>query len=159
VRLAYRLVGYGWAECDIECGETRATVTASYLSDALDSLCAAIVALLRGDVEATATFAEEPGEYQWTFRTTSPGLVRVRIDFLGIDLLDRPRERIVFDAECALHLFARALLSELQRIVRELGSEGYREKWVDHEFPAERLVQLETLLAGDAPPNREPRHD
>ena len=47
MRFQYDLVGQGWAECTVECGGRQATVLASYLTDALDDLCAAVAALLR----------------------------------------------------------------------------------------------------------------
>jgi hypothetical protein len=39
-------------------------------------------------------------------------------------------------------------VSDLQRLEAKHGQEGYRRLWVQHEFPAERLVELQGLLKG-----------
>ena len=56
VQLSYELVGAGWAKCTIRVDDATATVTASYLSDALDDLASAVSAALRGHPHATASF-------------------------------------------------------------------------------------------------------
>lgn len=148
VQLRYELVGTGWARCTVAIGGARVDVTASYLSDALDSLCAATAGVLRGEADATATFAEEPGEYRWRLHRVGAELLRVRI--LEFDELwgGRPHAdgRPVFDAECRLRTFAGALVAELQRILAEHGEAGYKAKWAEHDFPRRRLEQLQQLL-------------
>ena len=47
VQISYDIVGSGWAKCTIRVDEACATVTASYLSDALDDLASALAASLR----------------------------------------------------------------------------------------------------------------
>lgn len=47
VQFSYDLVGAGWANCAIGVDDASATVTASYLSDALDDLASAVSATLR----------------------------------------------------------------------------------------------------------------
>ena len=79
VQLSYELVGAGWAKCTIRVDDATATVTASYLSDALDDLASAVSATLRGHPHATASFTEEPGEYRWVFEPLPEGKVVVRI--------------------------------------------------------------------------------
>lgn len=131
MKLRYDLTGTGWADCTIAIGEATATVTASYLSDALDDLVGAVVALLCGDEQSTASFAEEPGEYRWEFARKGPDGVIIRIRFLGAGSDNQP----IFDAETRLRTLAGALLSELQRLLREYGADGYRQRWVLHDFP------------------------
>src|SRR5262245_12716808 len=104
MKFRYDLVGSGWAECRVEFGGQAATLTASYLSDALESLCAAVVALLRGEPGARAAFEEEPGEYRWNFSRISQDRIRVRILELRESLPRQPDDagRVVFDAETRL---------------------------------------------------------
>jgi hypothetical protein len=68
---SYQLQGHGWAECRLEIDDQHATLTASYLSDALGDLASATTAALRGHPRPTASFAEEPGEYRWIFEPLS----------------------------------------------------------------------------------------
>ena len=142
MKLRYELTGTGWADCTIEIGEATATATASYLSDALDDLAGAIVALLGGQQESSATFSEEPGEYIWEFARHGSDTVMIRIRFIG-----GADERPVFEAHTRLRTFAGALLAELQRLLRDYGKDGYKERWVLHDFPERRIQQLQDLLA------------
>jgi hypothetical protein len=149
MKFRYELSGSGWAECTVELGGQRATVVASYLSDALDSLAGAVVALLRGDPAAAASFQREPGEFRWEFRRVGPERVRVRVVEVDDDQPPGrvPVETTLIDGECRLRTFAGGVLSELQRLLAEHGEAGYRHAWKLHEFPSRRVSQLQTLLA------------
>jgi hypothetical protein len=148
VEIRYELTGSGWAECTVRVDGTWVTVTASYLSDALDNLASAIVAVLRGHPRATASFDEEPGEYRWIFEPLPEGQVRIRI--LEFEELwnDRPDEqgKQIFAAECRLRTLAGAMVSALQNLEQKYGIPGYREKWVSYDFPSHRLTELQELL-------------
>jgi hypothetical protein len=68
IDLHYELTGTGWSECRVVIGESRCDLTASYLSDALGDLAAAVEDVLRWPgVDARAVFVEEPGEFGWRF--------------------------------------------------------------------------------------------
>jgi hypothetical protein len=142
MKLRYELTGYGWADCMIEVGEAAATLTASYLTDALDDLAGAVVALLRGDEQSTAIFAEEPGEYRWQFARKGLEGIEIRIHFVGRSTVRQP----IFEAEVPLRTFATAVLFELQRLLREYGVAEYKERWVLHDFPERRIDELTELL-------------
>jgi hypothetical protein len=153
VRLQYDLTGTGWAKCEVEIDGHHAVATASYLSDALDELCRAVVAVLRGEPSASASFEEEPGEYRWHLARTAPGRLRVQLRWFDDQYPPRPdvEGSVVFDAECRLRTFAGALLSELQRLHRTYGEAGYHDRWVEHEFPTKRVTQLTELLGTPDP--------
>ncbi len=147
--IRYILTGAGWSECHIEIGGERAHITASYLWDALDSLCAAVIELFGREKSTTARFAEEPGEFRWRFHRITPHHIRVRIlwfrDFRT--KRDDSEGEIIFDATCRLRAFAEALLAELQRILAEHGEPEYRRLWMEHPFPQQRIDQLQERLA------------
>ena len=148
VSVSYNLAGSGWADSTIAIGEQHATVTASYLSDAFGDLLGAVIRLLEGQPEATASFAEEPGEYRWRFIREAPDRLQVRILEFPQLWGDRPDEegKVVLDAECRLRTFAGAVLSESQRLLEKHGVEGYLGMWVQHQFPLEKQEQLRQLL-------------
>jgi hypothetical protein len=148
VSFSYSLVGAGWSKCSAVIGEQCATVTASYLSDALGDLVRAVIRLVEGQPEASASFEEEPGEYRWRFFRKAPDRLSVRILEFPQLWAYRPDEegKPVLEAECRLRTFAGAILSELQRLLAEYGAAGYREKWVQHDFPREEMERLQQLL-------------
>jgi hypothetical protein len=149
VKLQYELDGLGWATCTVEADGQQVKTSASYLSDALGDLTNAVASMLRGEPEATAFFAEEPGEYQWQFKRQGPDRFQVRIlaspwlagQGRGVEL------RPIFDVECPIRTFARVLVSELQRLLEKHGEAGYRELWVLYDFPLAKLQELQQLLA------------
>lgn len=148
ISFAYHLVGSGWAECTLVVEEQQATITASYLSDAFGDLLGAMIRMLEGQPEATASFTEEPGEYRWRFFRKEPDRMLIRIlDFPQL-WGDRPDEegKVLFEAECRLRTFAGAVLSEAQRLLEKHGREGYLGMWHEHDFPLEKQERLRQLL-------------
>jgi hypothetical protein len=56
--------------CD---GASSATITASYLMDALGLLLEDVGSMLEGVDEARCSWEEEPGEYRWIFEGMGAG--------------------------------------------------------------------------------------
>src|ERR1044072_686032 len=108
VFVEYKLTGTGWSECTVEIDKDLVCITASYLSDALDSLLLAMIDLLRGNKDTTASFDEEPGEYRWRFKRVDKDKLAIRIlwfDELWSNESDE-KGKLIFDAECRLSTFA-----------------------------------------------------
>jgi hypothetical protein len=147
VSFAYQLVGSGWAECTITVNEKHSTMTASYLSDAFGDLLGAVIRMVEGQPEATASFAEEPGEFRWRFFRKEPDRLLIRILDLPQLWGDRPDEegKVLFQAECRLRTFAGAVLSQSQRLLEKHGPEEYYGMW-HHDFPLEKQEGLRQLL-------------
>ena len=120
-------------------------MTASYLTDALDDLCRAALGMLSGEPSAEAVFAEEPGEYRWLFDRVGATRMRVRV-INGVNTAKNPTDSVILDAQCETNLFAKALLSELRRLLTLHGEEGYRAEWVRFPFPRDKLKSLSELL-------------
>jgi len=74
LKIDYRLVGSGWAECIVHADDRRCEVSASYLSDALGKLVLAGVGVLAGAHSVSVGFDEEPGEYRWAIVLTDNGV-------------------------------------------------------------------------------------
>lgn len=84
------------------------------------------------------------------------GQLRVRIFWTLPRWKDQPHnvDTPIFDATCRIRTFAGEVLVELQRLLKEYGEAGYKERWVLHDFPSKRLRQLEELLAAGSDPSR-----
>jgi hypothetical protein len=149
VEFRYELTGTGWSECQLSIGEARCEVTASYLSDALGELASAVEDVLRWPgVNARAVFMEEPGEYRWRFLAAGPGRVRVKIiEFSDWNEMDDTAGKVIFDAECDRRSLGESVAKDLRRLLTAHGARGYREKWVNSDFPTKRLDAIEALLS------------
>ena len=134
-------------EATLYVGPATATLTASYLSDALGDLVRAVLGLVRGAAEATVVWMEEPGEFTWAL-TAHGRFVNVRIQWLA-----DPRRRLtqradeVLDATCRLDSLAAAVAQGgAQDLADRIGPEDYQRLWHAHDFPTEALRQLHELI-------------
>jgi hypothetical protein len=148
VAIIYSLTGRGWAECVVEINDRQVHLIASYLSDALADLLYAVESVVRGIEDATALFIDEPGEYRWRLRRISPDRIWVQIIAFDECWSKRPDEegKLILDAECRLRTFAGAVLSASQQVLATHGFDGYREQWVNHDFPIELQTKLKRSL-------------
>lgn len=146
LQFEYLLTGTGWAVGRIRDGTSSATITASYLSDALKSLVSAVAAIAEGALEARASWTEEPGEYRWVLiRHGDTAAVEIRrFD----DWNDRPDEEgdLVFASSQPVARLARAVLRAADEVLDRYGPEEYRAKWVEHEFPVDSVERLRLAL-------------
>lgn len=143
----YRLVGSGWSEGTIRDDEAHATLTASHLSDALRSLLEAVALVTEGQAEARCSWEEEPGEYRFVLRRDGND---VALSVLGFDeLRGRPDEEgtVIFLTRQSVLRVARVILAAAQKVLDDVGLDGYREMWVQHEFPSAALERLRRALS------------
>jgi hypothetical protein len=102
--------------------------------------------LVEGDASATASWAKEPGEYRWVMERDGDE-VRVRIlafPDLWSGAPDDDGENLL-DATCGFRPFVTALAEGARQVLDTHGADGYREKWIEHPFPAEHLHALQAV--------------
>jgi len=147
VEFAYELVGTGWAAAHITHGDQTVEITASYLSDALGDLLLAVWTLTEGETDARYSWDEEPGEYRWLFHRDGDSVDMHVLEF-GELWGGRPDEhgRTVFRAHVPLRSLVVAVAGAAVGVEEQHGHEGYRKKWVDHDFPADTLSHLHRWL-------------
>ena len=143
IEFSYKLVGTGWSEARIADGQAHATLTASYLSNALGDLLAALVLLNKGADEAEFSWEEEPGEYTWLFRRAgSDASLSIRwFEDQHRRVADDPG-RVVFETKQPLAALTAAIAHGAATLLAEVGERGYAEKWYEHPFPTRELEEL-----------------
>tara|TARA_R110002073_G_scaffold336260_2_gene531480 strand:- start:28131 stop:28634 length:504 start_codon:yes stop_codon:yes gene_type:complete len=153
--LNYKLTGQGWATCEIELGDQRATVTASYLSDALGQLVTATLLLRQGAHISSASFDEEPGEYRWVFdcyKSPSDETSGIRVRIYEFEELwaHKPASEgaKILDGVVQTEVFYRSMLDMIEEVIAEYGEEGYEDKWDGEEskFPTIVYNELTRLI-------------
>jgi len=144
IEIQYKLVGTGWSECVLDVYGQTCTVTASYLSDALGEFVKAVNHILGGGNEAKFSFDEEPGEYRWILKRNENNALFIEIiefpDLWGNK--DDSEGKVIYEVTCPAHEFGKALLVGLNGLLDEYGVVGYKEKWVDAEYPVEQYIEL-----------------
>jgi hypothetical protein len=149
VEFSFELVGVGWARAEVSGDSGDATLTASYLGDALGDLLAAVGALLDGADTATCHWEEEPGEYRWKFHREGDHVALVVLA-LPDNLPPLPDDagKEVFRTDDSLTSIASTIADGAQRVLNEWGEAGYLKRWVEAPFPTAQLAHIRKLLDG-----------
>lgn len=148
VEFEYLLTGTGWAEGRIRHGAESATITASYLGDALGDLLTLVDLVLDGAKEADCSWEEEPGEYRWIARRNGTGQVTVQVLWFSDSFPPQPEAdgSTVFLATADVEDFAAAIATGARQLLAHLDEDEYLKQWVDHPFPIELLKKIENAL-------------
>ena len=147
IEIRYELTGSGWAKCEMRSGDQNAVVTASYLSDALGNLAEATVALLRGEQVVRFSFNEDRGEYRWVFELDANTL-NCKVYWVDRQWIGDPdfAANLVFSHAGPLPEFAAAVRNALAAVLAAHGPAGYKEKWIEHDFPLRAFRQISEHL-------------
>jgi hypothetical protein len=150
--LSYILHEAGWATATIEHDGRHREMRVSYLSDAVLNMLDAAIGLVNNGREVRFNFMDEPGEHECVVTRTGPDAVRIRVvwykDWIGLS--DEPGEE-VFACDGGATQFCERVFACCKRLLDEHGEDGYKERWIEHEFPTETFEQLSRLLY---PPRR-----
>lgn len=147
MEFSYTLVGSGWAQARVAAGATSATFRASYLTDALADLLAAVTSMVGGAATATCRWTTEPRENRWVFRREADAVLVQVLRLADVEHRE-PDERgaVAFQTRLPLRELAEAVADGATQTLSALGEAGYREAWVEHPFPTARLQRLRALL-------------
>jgi hypothetical protein len=148
MQFTWELLGSGTAKVMLGQGEKSITIFASYLSNALGDLLDAINALLAGNPRAVCAMQDEPGEWRWVLERSSDQL-RIQILRFDKNFSDKPDDAgtPLLDITCPLLQFVRRIKMTVDDLLEEHGVDGYRELWVNHDFPTRDYERLAQWLA------------
>jgi hypothetical protein len=145
----YTLGNAGWAKAKIAHQRRSCAMTISYLHDSLEELTASTNLLMQGVTEAKVLFMDEPGEHMMFLQIQNENILDIEIrwfdDWASWDLITDKKYKVVFKTQTNFLDFANEVLRNLEKIFRENGMEGYREKWGQSDFPLKGLEKLREL--------------
>lgn len=147
--IEYRLLNAGWAECTVRVGSISQELSASYLSDALGNLVLAAVGVLAGLHCVATSFDEEPGEYRWVIERASGADISLKVVAFDELWANKPNSegKVLVETTCHPLLFGEAVHRAATAVLAEHGEAGYREKWVEHDFPSRQLELLTEYIS------------
>lgn len=139
----------GWLRVRVGDAHGEHRLAASYLSDALDHLLAALAALAAGDRNARLSWHGEPTEHRWLFAVDPERDVRVRILRFPDSEAAAPDDEgdPLVDTQVPLRELVHPVVAESRALLSRLGEDGYAREWRRWPFPARRLRILERWLA------------
>lgn len=150
--LNWELPGAGWARCAVSSGEQQVVLVASYLTEAPEDLLEAVLAMELGTSDARCQFDAEPDAYRWIFRRTG-SRVNVEIKHMPDGWMPDEAGRTVWHSRHRVAELSAAVLVGFDRVLADLGTDGYRRIWRS-PFPWRELEALRSThhqAAGVAP--------
>jgi len=146
MRFEYELTGIGWANGCIEMNSSTVYFATSYITDALNDMLKALNALipevsLYPVSETQFEWNEEPSGTIWTLSKISDDTLRVQIMSFE-DLRNKKKQVIGLDETGSILEFTRAVVQALDLLLKQHGREGYKEKWINYEFPMNKYLKL-----------------
>jgi hypothetical protein len=104
--------------------------------------------VLRGSGEVRFSFDEEPGEYRWILKKRDAETYILTILMFTELWGNEPDDvgKVVLEHIFSRVEFAKMVLKTLEDVRHEYGEAGYKEKWLEHDFPASELATLHSLL-------------
>ncbi|MBH0156896.1 hypothetical protein IHV10_10995 [Fictibacillus sp. 5RED26] len=143
----YQLSGRGWASGSIKINNKEFNFIASYLTDSLSDLLKSLITITPGCVpypinESTFNMEEEPERLVWKFEKQNDRDVLITI--IKVSGIERS---IVFKEQCLLSDFIKAVVNSISKLLKKHGIEGYRENWVNHDFPLNEYQRLYNYMS------------
>ena len=139
MELRYKLDGTGWATLTISEDEKSVEVTVSYLHDSLKELDQAVLAIGRGELQAEVVFMDEPGEHHLLFIQETRGTVSFELrwfdHWVSCGHGNTADFREILKGTISVADLKAQTVSALKEILDTFGVEGYKAKWVEHDFP------------------------
>jgi hypothetical protein len=137
----YELSGRGWVSGSIKVNNKKFNFIASYLTDSLSDLLKSLITITccvpYPIKESTFIMEEEPERLVWIFEKQNDRDVLITI--IKVSGIERS---IVFKEQCLLSDFIKAVVKSISKLLEKHGLEGYRENWVNHDFPMKEYQML-----------------
>lgn len=151
-QIRYTIEGAGWALLHIEYGTEGHEFSVSYLYDSLSDLSKKTIDLINKSAsKVEVIFMDEPGELRLELIRNNNETIQIigkwSDEWLGeLNNLSTEYE-MKFNYEVEFKLFAQLVYEILDSIYKEFGVEGYKEKWINHEFPLENYLKIKSFIS------------
>jgi len=146
IRFSCELVDLGWIEAKLSNDVIEKYIAASYISDALRDFISAVISIVNGSKNASCNWQEEPGQFRFVFTSKDTLLTLKIINFnKSFSEKDDHNGDLVFEGTENLNSFAKNIKHEYDRLLYELGEEGYKNIW-NYEFPLYELNCLKLAI-------------
>jgi hypothetical protein len=150
MHLDYLLYDAGWAEGRVAANGDTIRMTASYLHHSLQELANAVLQLRAGATGASVVFMAEPGEHHLLFSRGEgeqvTAVVRWYADWASWGCQSPDEYETCLETTTTVTELTDQALHLLNTILQTFGPEGYREKWIEDDFPMEEFTQLQQAV-------------
>lgn len=142
----------GWLLVVVGDGHGQVRFTASYLTNALDDLLAALLALTRGEQHARVSWEGEPTEYRWNITIDAFDYAHVRVLVFPDPCAEQPiGGHQLLDVDLPLPMLIGSVTAAARDLLTRRGTDGYARQWHAGPFPIDQLLALEQWLRHQDP--------
>ncbi len=131
-------------------GREGVNMTVSYLHDTLAEFITAANLLLKGAPDAKVITMDEPGEHLVHLQSLSATNLDIEIrwfkDWASWNLITEKEFEMVLKCQDTILNFSTEIFNNAKQILDKYGMEGYKEKWIEHDFPIDEYNRLKSLL-------------
>ena len=147
----YSLLGDGFHEAGFGIGEARLDLILGDSPDPLEELMTGALALGRGDTPSQPLLwdPEDGGDYHW-YLSRAGDRLHIRVHYKVSAPSERARAgrpRIVFEADCLVESFCRAVCDRAAEVIERYGPVRYAELNMGDPFPYGLLAGLQVAMA------------
>ncbi|MGM0885007.1 MAG: hypothetical protein ACQEXQ_28690 [Bacillota bacterium] len=151
LKFKYELSDAGWADGFVEINSSIAYFSASFLTDALYDLLRALISLIPDLTPFSVTttqfeWHEEPGGTVWKLHRIDEDQLHLEIVSFE-DLLRKKELGVEMNETCSLLFLVKVVVEALDLVLKQHGADGYKEKWVNHDFPMEHYMKLKNFVS------------
>ncbi len=146
----YRLTGAGWAECVFTLHDKKYTFSPGYLTDALGEILEALLNVNPVYTQecyledgASARWDAEPQETEWNFKYLGEDQMEIALYHYEDE---RWNPEIDLKFQYSYDEFLKAWVDISEQLLLEYGIVGYKEMWVQYEFPLSNFLKLKYYL-------------
>ncbi|MFT3675466.1 MAG: hypothetical protein QM781_06165 [Chitinophagaceae bacterium] len=152
LQFTYILCGAGWADAMICAEDSRHEIPVSYLHDTLCELVSGMNQILGDEKESVDIhFVDEPGEHKVVLRALGSDDISLELFYSqawsNLSESNAITYDLIFSTTSSKKHFAHLVLAVLENILEQYGKQGYREQWVNHDFPSEEYQKLKFRLS------------
>lgn len=151
LKFNYKIIGTGWAICELQTANETFTFRASYLSDALGDLLNALLSL-NSDMntefygnETNFSWYQEPGLTEWHIKAFDIKSNEENLHFKinqYVDDTEKGDPETTSAFACNYDELVYSVVESLDRLMQKFGLVGYRAIWVDSDFPVVTYLKL-----------------
>lgn len=143
MNITYELSEAGWATATISDNKRNVSIEVSYLHDSLKQLIDAAINLKKGTKAESVVFMDEPGEYHLVLNDNDKSFsLRQYNDWASWDMYPIDDFKEILKGKLETDVFIKQVLELSDKIFIKYGLDGYKENWVEHEFPYNQYMKL-----------------
>jgi hypothetical protein len=152
MKFEYKLTGAGWAECNLNLNGKDLSFYPGYLTDALGDLLQSLLDInpfyteeLYLENGSEFDWDEEPIRSEWHFHYLGDDHMSLKLTIINDNYGSEDHVTEIYEEFSYSH-FLNVVIIAAEEVLKEYGIVGYKNMWLEHEFPLSIFLKLKYFL-------------